>query len=130
MARGHQIQWFCGVDQGGPSLYSTCGLAANTINQEFGDSFIRYHNASGGLVFELENAAGGVNHLSLKSQAFGLPAQVLAKGTSTDVDIQLVTQGAGGRIWTGPFTAGAGTVAGWVEMKDDAGVTRKFAILS
>ena len=130
MARGHQIQWFCGVDQGGPSLYSTCGLAANTINQEFGDSFIRYHNASGGLVFELENAAGGVNHLSLKSQAFGLPAQVLAKGTSTDVDIQLVPKGTGGRIWTGPFTAGAGTVAGWVEMKDDAGVTRKFAILS
>ena len=128
MARGHQIQWFCGVDQGGPSVYSTCGLAANAIGQEFGDSFIRYRNATSGLTFEIESAANAVSHISMKAQAVGLPAQMLAKGTSTDVDIQLVPQGLAGRIWTGPYTAGAVSQSGYVEMKDSNGVTRRFLI--
>lgn len=127
MARGHQIQWFCGVDQGGPSLYSTCAVAGNAIGQEFSDNVVRF-SSSGGTAFEVQGSATATNHLAAKSQNTGLPAQLLALGPATDVDVQLVPKGSNGRIWTGPYTGSALTPTGYVEMKDAAGILRRFLI--
>ncbi|MCU7218013.1 hypothetical protein [Pseudomonas sp. VE 196-7] len=126
MAKGHKLQWFSGIDAGTSSIYCTATLPANSIGMEFGDNFVRFQAASA-QVLQIESTPTSSSYLIIRGQNAGLPVQVLARGSDTNIDLQLNPKGAG-LIWTGPYTAGAITATGYVTMKDSTGTSRRFLV--
>lgn len=119
MARNHQIQWGCGIDEGGPALYSTCAVGANAIGQEFSDNVVRFSSSSG-TSFEVQGSASATSHLVAKAQNAGLPAQLLALGTASDVDVHIVPKGIG-LVRFGTYTPGVIADTGVLRMRLDNG---------
>jgi hypothetical protein len=90
-----------------------------------------FFNTSGGTQFEVAHQANAVNHPFAKGGQTGNPAILGASGTDTLIDLYLVPKGVGSyvRIAAG-YTAGALPIAGYIEIKDNAGTIRKLAVVA
>lgn len=78
--------------------------------------------------FEISSNTAGTSWLAVRSDAYNQP-RLYADGASANIDIRLIPKGTG-RVMIGPYTAGSGTINGWIEVKDSTGSLRKVAILT
>lgn len=70
-----------------------------------------------------------VNYLEFVPSATGSPVFIRAAGTDADIDLRLISKGAG-LVRFGTRTASADVpVTGYIEIKDSAGTTRRLAVV-
>lgn len=80
--------------------------------------------------FRIAHVASAVNAVQVSGGAATGPVIVRAVGSDTDIDLWMRTKGTG-VIRFGTRTAiGAETITGYITIKDDAGTTRKLAVVS
>lgn len=67
--------------------------------------------------------------VQIDAAAAGAAVKVSAQGTAANVDLALAPKGSG-RVSFGTFTAGSGSIAGYIEILDSTGTPRRLAVLA
>ena len=98
---------------------------------QFGaDARAQFFNAEGNETLTLSGVGSAVNYANVKASATGNPVQFRALGDDTDIDLQLKPKGSGVVRFGSHSAIAAETVTGYITVKDDAGTTRKLAVVS
>lgn len=88
-------------------------------------------NGGGTLVlFDSNNLSAPVNSFIMRASQTGLPIQIRATGSDTNIDVEIVPQGTGVFKYGTHSAIGAETVTGYITIKDSGGTTRKLAVVS
>jgi hypothetical protein len=130
-AVGHAMQWYNNSAQVIGEIVSTGVVqASNNYRLDFSDfGLLLQDRSSGATAFQVEKTVNGVNGISVRPGATGVPGEVVAIGSDTNIDLQLRAKGTG-LIKFGTRTASADVlVTGYVEIKTDDGITRKLAVV-
>ena len=72
-------------------------------------------------------AASDVNRITISSAATTVAPSVAATGDDSNIDLALTPKGTG-NVKFGTYTGSAGTITGYITIKDAAGTTRKIAV--
>lgn len=75
------------------------------------------------------STANVVNNLRAAGSASGGAPQILAEGSDTNIDLALRPKGSGRVVIGSAYTAGTGTITGYMEIKDTNGTVRKIAVM-
>lgn len=134
LARNHEISWGVGIAQPRAGFIRSTVTSDQTpggiLVQNRGIAVVGFNEQ---LVFEARDARANtddaVNYIRIENSATGDPLDISAQGTDTDIDLRLEAKGAG-HIRFGSFAGGSGSIAGWITIKDAAGVERKLAVIS
>jgi hypothetical protein len=70
-----------------------------------------------------------VNYINLLSAAAGASPTFSSAGSDTNIDLALTPKGTG-LVRFGTYTAGALSIAGYIEIKDAGGTTRRLAVVA
>jgi ribosomal protein S11 len=130
-ASGHAMQWYNNSGQVVSELVCTgVGQSGNNYRLDFSDfGLLLQDRASGATVFQIEKTANGVNGLGVRPGATGVPGELLAIGSDTNIDLQLRPKG-GGLVKFGALTATTDApITGYVEVKTNDGTTRRLAVI-
>lgn len=98
MARGHQITWWANASAKGALIASDVTAASGYVDLVFGNNSIVLGGVSSRAIVKAQDdtaGAGAVNWVSIKNSRTGLPVEIKAEGSDTDVAAQIVTTGLG-----------------------------------
>lgn len=116
----------------GPVLQATGSDSAVPINiqTKSNGQFNFKSHAGSNQQFAIASTGSAVNYPYVAGSATGNAVTVGATGTDAAVDLQFLPKGAG-RVRFGTLTANAdAAITGYIEIKDQAGNTRKLAVIS
>jgi len=96
MAKGHLLQWHDASDAVGSSVGSTVATAANAQYLQFQDGGLVVGSAAtGNALFTVQQIANAVNGLAVQPAVSGGGGQLLAVGSDTNININLIPKGSG-----------------------------------
>ena len=119
-----------GAATGGAPAISAQGSDTNigvVINSKGTGNVILSNDGGWSLV--AEHATSAVNYVAARGAAAGSPPSLSAKGSDTNIDLQLTPKGTG-LVRYGTYTNTALTITGYIEIKDAAGNVRKLAVVA
>jgi hypothetical protein len=102
------------------------GVARLSIN---GNDTLLGLNGSGVASFQATPSAGAVNFFQVRQAATGSAPTLFSVGSDTNIDLALTPKGTG-LVRFGTYTAGALSIAGYIEIKDAGGTTRRLAVVA
>jgi hypothetical protein len=134
LARDHEIIWGTGTSEPRVGFIRSTATSDQTpggiLLQNRGIAVVGYNEQ---LIFEARdsraNTDDAVNYFRVENSATGDPVDISAQGTDTDIDLRLEPKGDG-NIRFGIYTGTAGSITGYITIKDAAGITRKLAVIS
>ncbi len=134
MAAKHTLEW---VTSDGTQFSFIDAQYDPTLNQEsiamsFGvDTILFLNPTSEKLLMKITKPTNSVNYLDFFANVTGSPVIIEAEGDDTDINIKFIPKGAG-VMQFGALTAQGGSPAttGYITIKDEAGNTRKLAVIS
>jgi hypothetical protein len=121
-----------GATTGGAPTFSSQGSDTN-INMAFvskGSGGFRFFSQAGGArQFQINNTTSAVNYPIVTGAAAGGTPVLSVDGSDTDIDIRFTPKGAG-FVRFGTYTAGALSIAGYIEIRDAGGTIRRLAVVA
>ncbi|MCI5075640.1 hypothetical protein [Oricola sp.] len=131
LARHQRIEWFDPTnDLVAASITSGITAYANRVDMEFRDHQILFRGANQIGALDIQATIGAANYLQVVSNVTTAAPYIAATGTDTDVDLRLRPKNAGLLRFGTHAAIGAETVTGYITIKDDAGTSRKLAVVS
>jgi hypothetical protein len=112
------IQWQ-GSDTNIQAAYLSKGTGAHSF----------FSGSGARKLFQITDATNAVNFGELLASAAGAAPAFRVQGSDTNIDLALTPKGTG-LVRFGTYTAGALSIAGYVEIKDSGGTIRRLAVVA
>jgi hypothetical protein len=126
MANGQQIQWF-DVSGNVAASISSVASATSPVGIAFGSSGVSFFTQGSANVLELGSVSSAVNFVEVLNAATASPPQILAQGSDTNIDLELVPKGTG-LVRFGTYTTGSLSQTGYIQIKDASGTIHNVMV--
>ena len=125
MPSGYGMSWYASSGVMTSRLYCSGTTTAGGSLLNFNEGSVIFYNTNFSPAVQLMTPANAVNYFSLIPASTGNPIQITARGSDTNIDIELTTKGTGA-VWIGAYTVTAPTATGYITVKDSTGTVRKL----
>lgn len=130
LANTYSLNWYETTGTVSAAIQGSNNTAGSKITLRFQSGGVTVNNNSGASAFFVATTPTDVNRVQVTAGAAGVPPQVSAAGSDTNIDLRLNAQGTG-YIRFGTWTSNVdAAVNGYVTIKDAGGTLRKLATIA